>query len=101
MEINAVEVSKSVGTTEVGPANSQNEPAAVPRTTIESIDVKVTHNRRVLDVAISPEQNVRDLKDMLTVLTGIPADKQKVMWSKGACADNMVGLCDQESQLID
>ena len=74
----------------VGEGFPETRPAAVSNA--PTIDLKVTHNKKAIDVAIAADQTVADLKERLATLTGIPADKQKIMWSKGGCADNMVNF---------
>lgn len=72
-----------------GEGSSETEPAV---SSSPAFDLKVTHNKKTLDLTLAADRTVRDLKERLSELTGIPADKQKIMWSKGGCADNMVRL---------
>ncbi|OWA50416.1 putative Ubiquitin domain-containing protein UBFD1 [Hypsibius exemplaris] len=67
-------------------AHSQIE-ANLPSSCSPSLSLKVTHNKKAYDVIISADKTVRDLKEMLTILSGIPVDKQKIMWSRGPCPD--------------
>jgi Ubiquitin family len=86
----SISASESIPNIALSPANSPSEPSSSP-----SIQVKVTHNKKSLDVTVSLDRTVRELKDMLAVLTGIPPDKQKIMWSKGTCADDTVSQYEQ------
>ncbi|GAU95001.1 hypothetical protein RvY_06691 [Ramazzottius varieornatus] len=62
--------------------------ASTPVPAAPSIEIKVTYNKQTLDIVISSDSTVWDLKEMVNLLTGIPADKQKLMWSRGACPDD-------------
>ncbi|XP_055357244.1 ubiquitin domain-containing protein UBFD1-like [Paramacrobiotus metropolitanus] len=71
--------------TGIDPENLQGED---PVSTASTVELKVTHNKQLMSVTIALDQTVKNLKEMLAVLTGIPADKQKLMWSKGPCPDD-------------
>lgn len=71
-----------------GEGSSQSEPSALTTAAAPSVELKVSHNKQLLNITLTVTQTVKDLKDMLVIITGIPSDKQKIMWSKGACSDD-------------